>query len=43
MITTDLRMIVYTAAPGSPDARALELIGAIGLQALSEAPAAAPR
>jgi transcriptional regulator with XRE-family HTH domain len=40
---SDLRLIVYTAAPGSADAQALELLGAIGLQSLSEAPAAAPR
>jgi hypothetical protein len=29
---SDLRIIVYTAAPGSLDARALELLGAIGMQ-----------
>jgi transcriptional regulator with XRE-family HTH domain len=40
---SDLRLIVYTAPPGSADAQALELIGAVGLQSLSEAPAAAPR
>ena len=29
---SDLRIIVYSAAPGSADAQALELLGAIGLQ-----------
>jgi hypothetical protein len=29
---TDLNVIVYTAPAGSPDARALALLGAIGLQ-----------
>jgi hypothetical protein len=29
---SDLRLIVYTAPPGSDDARALALLGAVGLQ-----------
>ena len=30
---SDLRLVVYTAAPGSADAEALALLGAVGLQA----------
>jgi transcriptional regulator with XRE-family HTH domain len=32
---SDLSVVVYTAAPGSSDARALALLATIGLQALS--------
>ncbi|MEA2283420.1 MAG: hypothetical protein QOK21_4027 [Solirubrobacteraceae bacterium] len=32
---SDLRLIVYTAAPGSPDADALALPAAIGTQSFS--------
>jgi hypothetical protein len=32
---TDLRVVAYTAAPGSTDAEALALIGVLGLQTVS--------
>ena len=38
---SDLRLIVYTAAPGSSDAGALALLGAVGLQSFAEARASA--
>jgi transcription regulator MmyB-like protein len=34
---TDLRLVVYTAEPGSPDAGALALLTTIGLQAMPSA------
>lgn len=33
---SDLRLVVYTAAPGSDDARALALVGALGLQSFGQ-------
>jgi hypothetical protein len=32
---SDLRLVVYTAAPGSRDAQALALLGAVGLQSFA--------
>ena len=32
---SDLRLIVYTAEPGSPDAQSLALVGAVGLQSFA--------
>jgi hypothetical protein len=32
---SDLRLIVYTAPRGSPDPRALALLGAVGLQSFA--------
>lgn len=34
---TDLRVVAYTAAPGSPDAEALALVGVLGLQTVGSA------
>lgn len=36
---TDLRIVVYTVAPGSEDEARLDLLRVTGLQALSTAPA----
>jgi transcriptional regulator with XRE-family HTH domain len=33
---SDLRLVVYTAAPGTPDASALALLGAVGLQSFAQ-------
>ncbi|WP_045744458.1 helix-turn-helix transcriptional regulator [Actinoplanes rectilineatus] len=33
---SDLRIVIYTAAPGSADARTLSLLGTIGLQSFTE-------
>jgi transcriptional regulator with XRE-family HTH domain len=35
VVGSDLRMILWTAVPGSPDAGALELLGVVGLQRFS--------
>jgi transcriptional regulator with XRE-family HTH domain len=35
VLGSDLRLIVYTAPPGSADARALALLGAVGLQSFA--------
>lgn len=35
-VGTDLRVVVYTAAPSSPDAEKLELVRVLGLQGLGE-------
>ena len=32
VVGSDLRVVLWTATPGSPDARALELLGVVGLQ-----------
>jgi len=34
---TDLRLVIYTAVPGSPDEAALALVGALGLQTFGDA------
>jgi transcriptional regulator with XRE-family HTH domain len=39
---TDLRVIVYTAEPSSPDAQKLDLVRVLGLQQLSPNPATQP-
>jgi hypothetical protein len=34
---SDLRIVVYTAPPGSPDAQSLALLSAVGLQSFAGA------
>jgi hypothetical protein len=34
-VCSDVRIVVYTPRPGSPDADALALIGVIGLQSMT--------
>lgn len=34
VVGTDLRVVIWTAAPGTPDASAMALLGVVGLQAL---------
>jgi hypothetical protein len=34
---SDVRIVVYTPRPGSPDADALALVGVIGLQTMTSA------
>jgi transcriptional regulator with XRE-family HTH domain len=41
--SSDLRVIVYTAPPGSSDAQALALLGAVGLQSFSGQSGSSPR
>jgi hypothetical protein len=35
---SDLRIVIYTADPGSPDARTLSQLNTIGLQSFTEVP-----